>query len=93
MSEIGGAIRTVRSMRSMTQAEVAKASRLSVSYIGSIERGERDPRFSTLLRISDAMNTNVALLVFMSQVHQKNLSPFAPLVVGEIWRTADAIEA
>lgn len=41
-------LKSERTNRGLSQAEVAKKSKLSVSYISMLERGERTPALDTL---------------------------------------------
>lgn len=90
LSDIGDAIKTVRTIRRMTQREVAEGAGLSEAYIGYIENGKKDLSWKSLVRISKAMNCNVALLVFMTQAREENLTHFLPMVLNEIVRESHA---
>ena len=41
--DLGQAVKRLRLQRKMTQQELADASGLDIRYIGSIERGQRNP--------------------------------------------------
>jgi transcriptional regulator with XRE-family HTH domain len=47
----------------MTQEQLAFEARLDLSYIGGIERGQRNPSVLVLARIADAPGTEVTELV------------------------------
>ena len=50
--DLGHTIKRLRLEREMTQQEVADASGLDIRYIGSIERGPRNPTFGALQGIA-----------------------------------------
>jgi len=50
--DLGHAIKRLRLQRKMTQQELADASGLDIRYIGSIERGQRNPTFGVLQGIT-----------------------------------------
>jgi transcriptional regulator with XRE-family HTH domain len=50
--ELRQAIKRLRLPRKMTQQELADASGLDIRYIGSIERGQRNPTFGALQGIA-----------------------------------------
>lgn len=43
-------------MKNLTQSDVASISNINIKYYQSIERGERKPRLTTLLKIASALN-------------------------------------
>ena len=90
LSDIGDAIKTVRTIRRMSQREVAEGSGLSEGYIGYIENGKRDLSWTSLVSISKALNCNVALIVFMTQSKEAELSNLLPMVLHEIVRGSHA---
>ena len=48
-------VRTARVAAEMTQEQVAEASGIHVTEVSRIERGLRDPRISTMMRLADAL--------------------------------------
>ncbi|WP_158880486.1 helix-turn-helix domain-containing protein [Amycolatopsis anabasis] len=54
---IGERIRDLRTVRSMTATELAKAAEVSVGLISQVERGITDPSLETLRRIARALDT------------------------------------
>ena len=54
MTSIGKKIRDARKNAGMTQVELAKATNLSRSYIGDIEKDRYNPSVSTLQAIAKA---------------------------------------
>jgi len=51
----GSAVRVARARRSMSRAEVAQAARIEALTLGRIERGEREPGLSVLIRLAAAL--------------------------------------
>lgn len=52
---IGGRIRVIRKMKGLTQDKLAERSNLDDSYLGAIERGERNVSIDTIDKIIDAL--------------------------------------
>lgn len=52
----GKALRAMREQLGLSQEGFADLVDLDRSYIGGIERGERNPTLRTILRISSALN-------------------------------------
>ena len=63
MTSIGKKIRDARKNAGMTQVELAKATNLSRSYIGDIEKDRYNPSISTLQAIAKATNVPVETLL------------------------------
>ena len=63
MTSIGRKIRDARKNAGMTQVELAKATNLSRSYIGDIEKDRYKPSVSTLQAIAKATNVPVETLL------------------------------
>ena len=57
---LGERIRSVRKANSWSQEEFAYKCELDRSYIGGIERGERNISFSTLCKIAETLRTTLA---------------------------------
>ncbi len=52
----GSNVRRLREALGLTQADLAEASELDRSYIGGVERGERNPALNAIVRLSSALN-------------------------------------
>ena len=67
MSEIrihlGKRIRQLRQMQDMTQEHLAESSNLSVSFLGSVERGAKSPTIETLEKIAAALDVTLSELM------------------------------
>lgn len=62
MRAIGRMLRRARLDVDITQEALAHASGMHVNAIGEIERGARDPRATTLVRLADALGMTQAEL-------------------------------
>jgi transcriptional regulator with XRE-family HTH domain len=51
----GHAIRQIREERDITQTQLAAITKLDRSYISGIERGERNPSLTNILKIARAL--------------------------------------
>ena len=58
----GAQVRRVRTERGLSQAGLAAASGLHRSYVGGIERGERNPSLANIARLADALDVPIAEL-------------------------------
>lgn len=60
--KLGERIRAARQELSWSQEDLADKAEIDRSYIGGVERGERNLSFTTLCKIADALNSNVSRL-------------------------------
>ena len=58
----GNNVRQFREALGMTQENLAEASGLDRSYIGGVERGERNPTLTAILRLASALRIGPGLL-------------------------------
>lgn len=58
---LGASVRRLRQERGLTQAELAHAVGLGPVQISRIERGVQEPRFATIERLAEALDTDAAL--------------------------------
>lgn len=66
--EIGNRIRQLRNRKGFSQEKLAELSNLNTSYIGQIERGEKNPSVDTVYSIANALDIDISQLF-------KNISP------------------
>lgn len=59
---VGTAIRDLREARGMTQEQLGEACELHRTFIGSVERGERNVAILNLRRIAKALRVPLAAL-------------------------------
>jgi transcriptional regulator with XRE-family HTH domain len=64
---LGKLIRNAREEANLTQEELASKAEVDRSYIGGIERGERNVSFLTLVKIAKSLETSVSTLQFTYQ--------------------------
>jgi transcriptional regulator with XRE-family HTH domain len=61
--KIGQSVRAKRSKRFMTQEQLASAAGISPRQLVRIERDEVEPRFSTILKLAEALEVEPSKLV------------------------------
>ena len=61
--ELGGRIREIRKLRGWSQEAFAAQCEIDRSYMGGIERGERNITFTMLLQIARTLNVDAAEIV------------------------------
>lgn len=59
---LGDRIRSLRSEKGWSQEELADNCNLHRTYIGGIERGERNVSYRNLRRIADSLSTELGTL-------------------------------
>lgn len=59
---LGEAVRQLRVEAEMSQEELAEAAGTDLTQVGGIERGVRNPSYTTLLRLAAALGTEVGKL-------------------------------
>lgn len=60
--QVGAALRGYRKLRGLTMEQVSKASGVSASHLGKIERGEMNATLGTLERIMASIKVDLAML-------------------------------
>ena len=61
--KLGNKIRSLRSDRGYSQESFADACKLHRTYMGSLERGERNLTLKTLMTVAQALGVTVAELL------------------------------
>lgn len=56
---LGEAVRTLRLEAGLSQEQLAELAHTDLTQVGGIERGVRNPSYTTLLRFADALETTV----------------------------------
>ena len=59
LRRLGIRIRSIRGQARISQEELGHLSKLHRTYIGAIERGERNPSVLSLKKIADALNVKL----------------------------------
>lgn len=74
---LGNAIKLLRTRRGLLQSELATKAGISVSYLSLLERGKRDPNFSTVEQIASGLDVPLSVLVFLAADREEleGLSP------------------
>ncbi|HET7445011.1 MAG TPA: helix-turn-helix transcriptional regulator [Solirubrobacterales bacterium] len=63
MGKLGENLRAVRNEKELTQEQVAERSGVQAGEISRIERGQRDPQVSTLLKLAKALGVKPGKLL------------------------------
>lgn len=59
----GAAVRRLRTARGLSQEEFADRAGVHRTFVGGIERGERNPTLTTVQRLADALQVTASDLV------------------------------
>lgn len=63
---LGEAVRTLRVEAGMSQEDLADAADTDLTQVGGVERGVRNPSYTTLLRLAGALETSVGRLTTLA---------------------------
>jgi transcriptional regulator with XRE-family HTH domain len=63
---LGEAVRRLRAEAELSQEQLAEAAGTDLTQVGGIERGIRNPSYTTLLRLADALGTQVGELTSLA---------------------------
>ena len=84
----GKAIRICRSVKGLSQKELASKAGIGTSHISLIEAGKRSPSLATVQKICDALDVPTHLLMLLSSEpgdvqtdHLKNLKDISNLIL------------
>jgi transcriptional regulator with XRE-family HTH domain len=61
--ELGLRVRVLRKKRGLNQMELADRCGIHWTYIGGVERGERNPTLSTMRRLAEGLNVDLPPLL------------------------------
>jgi transcriptional regulator with XRE-family HTH domain len=60
---VGQNVRRLRTKKGLTQEQLAFEAKIDLTYVGGIERGERNPSLLVMVRIADALSVPVQKLL------------------------------
>ena len=63
---LGSAIRVARARKGLRQAELARRLDVSATYISLLERDRRDPSWSFVNRLADALDVPLPVLLLLA---------------------------
>ena len=63
---LGAALQSLREDAGLSQEALADISDVHLTHIGGLERGVRNPSYTTLLRLATALQTRVGLLASLA---------------------------
>ncbi len=69
--QFGERVRELRTMRGLSQEELAFKAGVHRTYLGGIERGERNPSLRNIAAIAKALGVNLSELFFFSKRNQQ----------------------
>lgn len=78
--EIGNRIRQIRTRKKLSQEKLAELSNLNTSYIGQIERGEKNPSVDTVYSIATALDIDISQLFNSISVSASDNNSYAQRV-------------
>ena len=64
---LGKAISLCRTQKDMSLDDLSAKAKISISYLSLLERGKRDPNFSTLESIALGLEIPVSILIFLAK--------------------------
>lgn len=84
---LGKAIKLCRTQKNLKQSELAEKANISVSYLSLLEKGKRDPSFSTVEKVADALEVPISILMFLA-AEKDELSEVSPELAEKLAHTA-----
>ena len=63
---LGEAVRRLRTEAKMSQEQLAERAGTDLTQVGGVERGVRNPSYTTLLRLAAALDTSVGELATLA---------------------------
>ena len=67
---LGRAVRDLRGVRGISQEDLAHLSGMHRTYVGGIERGERNVSYANLKRLARALEVPASQLLARAEVHE-----------------------
>lgn len=85
-------IKELRTERGITQADLAKILKISDRAVGYYENGDREPDYSTLLKIADYFDVSIDYLLGASDIKKPNESKNADKEFTAFWEEYKDLE-
>lgn len=63
---LGEAVRRMRREAGLSQEQLAERASTDFTQVGGIERGQRNPSYSTLLRLAAGLGTSVSTILALA---------------------------
>jgi ribosome-binding protein aMBF1 (putative translation factor) len=92
---LGRAVRELRARRDLSQEELGYRSSLHRNYVGTIERGEINPTFRVLLKLSRGLSIPLSELMTLYKSRREGVRPVQPSALTAArpeWMTVGAHE-
>ncbi len=67
---LGSAVRELRARYGLSQEQLGEKTGLHRNYVGAIERGEVNPTFATLVRLTGGIEVRLSGLIVLYEHHQ-----------------------
>ncbi len=71
---LGAAVRAARKQLGLTMEQLAERADLHWTYVGGIERGERNPSYDALVRLATALDTPLSQLLAAAEKSEPEAS-------------------
>ncbi|WP_264737341.1 helix-turn-helix domain-containing protein [Cytobacillus firmus] len=81
LSLVGNKVRVVRKSKELTQEELAEKCGLQYTYIGGIERGERNVSLQTLEKLAEGLNVHPYELLMFGEIDPPNYEKKAQIEI------------
>ena len=85
-------IKELRTERGITQADLAKILKISDRAVGYYENGDREPDYSTLLKIADYFDVSIDYLLGVSDVRNPNSAKHEDKEFAAFWEEYKDLE-
>lgn len=83
--QIGENIRLTRKSKGLSQEQLALRAEINASYMGQVERGEKNPTIEVLGKIATALNTSLEQLVHLGNPnHQAGDDSYSDKILSQM---------